>query len=38
MGFGSGLVTEDWRSAVIVYCTKAKERGLNGRTIEVLAC
>ena len=32
-------VPEDWRSAVIVpHCTRVKERGLNFRTIEVLAC
>ena len=32
MAFENGVVPEDWRSPVIV-----KERGLNVRTIEVLA-
>ena len=34
MAFESGDVPEDWRSAVIW----VKERGLNVRTIEALAC
>ena len=38
MVFGSGIVPEDWRSAVIVALFKVKERGLNVRNIEVLAC
>ena len=31
-----GDVPEGWRSAVIVSCTRVKERGLNVRIIEVL--
>ena len=31
-------MTEDWRSAKIVPLYKVKERGLNVKTIEVLAC
>ena len=38
MAFESGGVSEDWRSAVIVLCTSVKERELNVRTIEVVAC
>ena len=38
MAFESGVVPEDWRSAVIVHCTRVKERNLSVRTIEVLAC
>ena len=38
MAFVSGIVPEDWRSAVIVPLYKGRERGLNVRTIEVLAC
>ena len=37
--FESGVVPEDWRSGVIVSLYKGKgERGLNVRTIDVLAC
>ena len=39
MGFESGVVPEDWRSAVIVPLYKGKgERGQNIAIIEVLAC
>ena len=39
MAFESGVVPEDWRSAVIVPLYKGKgERDLSVRTIEVLAC
>ena len=38
MGFESGVLVEDWRSAVIVPLYRVKERGLNVRTIEILAC
>ena len=38
MAFESGVVPEDWRSAVIVPLYKVKEREINVRTIEVLAC
>ena len=39
MTFESGDVFEDWRPAVIVPLYKGKrERGLNVRTIAVLAC
>ena len=31
-------VSEDWRSTAVVPLYKGKERGLNVRTIEVLAC
>ena len=31
-----GAVPEDWRSFPLFYCTRAKERELNERTIEVL--
>ena len=37
MAFENGGVSEDWRSVVIVPRTRVKERGLNVRTIEVLA-
>ena len=36
MAFESGVVPEDWRYAVIVPLYKGK--GVNVRTIEVLAC
>ena len=36
MDFESGVVPEDWRSAVIVPLYKGKGRGLNLRIIEVL--
>ena len=35
MAFESGGVPEDWRSAMIVHCTKVKEREMNVRIIEV---
>ena len=41
MGFESGAVLEDWRSAGIKTdcdCTRVKERGQNASIIEVLAC
>ena len=38
MAFESGVMTEDWKSAVIVPLYKGKERNLSVRTIEVLAC
>ena len=38
IAFESGVVLEDWRYAVIFHCTSLKKRGLNVRTIEVLAC
>ena len=37
MAFVSGIVVENWRSSVIVTMYKGKERGLNVRTIDVLA-
>ena len=37
MDFESCVVPGDWRSVVIVPLYKVKERGLNVRTIEVLA-
>ena len=38
MAFESSVVPGDWRSAVIVHCTRLKERVLNGGIIQVLAC
>ena len=38
MAFESGVLPEDWRSAVIVPLYKGKERGLNVRIIGVLTC
>ena len=38
MAFDSSVVLEDWRFAVIAPLYKGKGRGLNVRTIEVLAC
>ena len=38
MAFKSGGVPEDWRSAVLFYCTRVKERRMNLGIIELLAC
>ena len=38
MAFEIGAVPEDLRSTVIVYCTTVKQKEINVRTIEVLAC
>ena len=38
VAFEIGVVLKDLRSALIVPLYKGKERGLNVRTIEVLAC
>ena len=35
MGFESRVVPEDWR---LFHSTRVRERGLNIRTIEVIAC
>ena len=37
-GFGGCVMPEDWRSAVIVPCTRVKEKEMNARIIEILAC
>ena len=38
MAFESGFVSGDWKSVAIVPLYKGKERGLNVRIIEILAC
>ena len=38
MTFESGVVPENWRSAVIVQLYKGKGERLNVRIIEALAC
>ena len=38
MTFESGAVPEDWRSVVIFHYTRAKERELYIKIIEVTAC
>ena len=38
IAFESGVVSEDWRFAMIVALYKVKERGRNVVIIEVLAC
>ena len=38
MAFKSIIISEDWRSAVIISLYKVKERGLSIGIIEVLAC
>ena len=38
MAFESGVVPDDWRSAVIVPLYKGKGEKTDVRTIEVLAC
>ena len=38
MYYGSGVVPENWRFAVIVPLYKVKEREMNVRIKEVLAC
>ena len=38
MVFENGVVPEDWRSAMIVHLTRVKERGMNVKFLEVLAC
>ena len=36
--FESGVVIEDWRSALIVHCTRVKGKEMNVKIITVLAC
>ena len=38
MVFESGVVPEDWKSAVIIPLYKVKERGQNAAIIDVLTC